>query len=208
MDHHVHQVGLQALAHGESGQLSLLLVALDLDHQMRLDPGGQLLRREGLGDVVLRAELEGAQAVVHLLSLGQEDDGDMRRLRERAQAAAGLEAVAVGQVDVQHEQVRGALGEGAFEPAETLHAAHPEPGPGQRGRDDPDDGGIVFQEQHLPSGSRPRLRRRDHGRSRPGSGSMSARTSLMSWRLAGFWRKATSCASGILARISSRGTAV
>ena len=69
-----------------------------------LDPGQQLAGREGLGDVVVGAELEAEDAVVFSSTGGDEDDGDGAEGGVIAQAAADVEAVSPGNHDVEQEE--------------------------------------------------------------------------------------------------------
>ena len=57
--------------------------------------------RERLGEVVVAAELEPEHAVDLAVARGEEDDGDLRRL---PQALHHLEAVDVGEPDVEHDE--------------------------------------------------------------------------------------------------------
>ena len=67
----------------------------------RLHAGDELGRRERLGDVVVGAELEAEHPVDLGVAGGEEDHRDRRGL---AQAAAHLEAVDVGEADVEHDE--------------------------------------------------------------------------------------------------------
>ena len=69
----------------------------------RLHPGHQLGGRERLGEVVVAAELEPEHAVDLAVAGGEEDHRDVRGL---AQSAAHLEAVDVGETDVEHDEAR------------------------------------------------------------------------------------------------------
>ena len=81
--------------------------------QERPDPAHQLAQGEGLGDVVVRAQLEADDLVELVAAGGQEQD---RRLgADRAQAAEDLEAVDAREADVEHDQV-GRLGRGELQP--------------------------------------------------------------------------------------------
>ena len=70
-----------------------------------MDARQQLARVEGLGQVVVGADLE-ADDAVDVLDLGGEHD-DRRRVVGRAQAAADRQAVFAGQHQVEHDQVDG-----------------------------------------------------------------------------------------------------
>ena len=71
--------------------------------QQRADTQGQLLEREGLGDVVIAAADEAGDAVV-LGFAGSEED-NRHEIAIRAQPAAHLEAIDVGQHHVEHDDV-------------------------------------------------------------------------------------------------------
>jgi hypothetical protein len=70
-----------------------------------LDPQAQLLDVEGLGDVIVGAQLQPGDAVAALVPLGEEQDGDVTGAQVSAQAAAHLVAVDVREDDVQEDQV-------------------------------------------------------------------------------------------------------
>ncbi|MCO5614897.1 hypothetical protein L7F22_069182 [Adiantum nelumboides] len=67
------------------------------------DPQGQLARAEGLGDVVVGAELEPTDTVVLLAERGEEHDREVRSLR--LQLAADRQAVPAGQHEVEDDHV-------------------------------------------------------------------------------------------------------
>ena len=69
----------------------------------RLDAHEQLGEREGLGEVVVAAGVEAAEAVAQRVARGQEQDrgGDAAR----PQRLADVAAVGVGQADVEDEDV-------------------------------------------------------------------------------------------------------
>ena len=68
----------------------------------RLDAGHQLAGVEGLGHIVIGAQLQ-ADDLVHVVGAGgEDDDGDVARL---AQLAADLEAVHLRHHDVEDDQV-------------------------------------------------------------------------------------------------------
>ncbi len=73
--------------------------------QQRLDAGQQLARLEGLGQVVVGAELEADDAVGGLAARGQHHQRQAARGRLAAQLAREVEAVAIGQHQVEHERV-------------------------------------------------------------------------------------------------------
>ena len=74
--------------------------------QHRLDARDELGRRERFGHVVVGAELEPEHAVDLAVAGGEEDHGDRRRLPK---PAAHLEAVDVGEPDVEHDEARPVL---------------------------------------------------------------------------------------------------
>ena len=71
--------------------------------QDRSDAGDELVGREGLDDVVVGADLEPDDAIDLVVAGGQEQHGDVRALPE---PTADLEAVEVGQADVEHGEHR------------------------------------------------------------------------------------------------------
>ena len=71
--------------------------------QNALDPGDELARIERLRQVVVGADLETDDLVHVLVASGQHQDRDVGAL---AHAAADLEAVHVGQVEVEDDQRR------------------------------------------------------------------------------------------------------
>jgi len=74
--------------------------------QHRLHPAAELAERERLGDVVVGPELQ-AQDLVDLLGLGGQHDD--RHAAARPQTPADLEAVDLGQHQVEHDEVDRAL---------------------------------------------------------------------------------------------------
>ena len=75
------------------------------------NPREELARVEGLGEVVVRADLE-PDHLVHVLALGgQHDDGQGGPLGRRADLAADLEAVHAGQHQVEQDEVGTGLAE-------------------------------------------------------------------------------------------------
>ena len=86
----------------------------------RADAGEQLARREGLREVVVRAELEPHHAVRLLAARGEHDD---RHVGAGAQLAADLEAVLAGQHEVQQHRVVAAR-ERLLEPAPPVGDVH------------------------------------------------------------------------------------
>ena len=74
--------------------------------QVRLHPRHQLARAEGLGDVIVAADFEAQHAIHFIGSRRQEEDGDPGQRAVLPHAAAEVETVAVGQHDVENDQVR------------------------------------------------------------------------------------------------------
>ena len=70
--------------------------------QQRPDPGGELLRHDGLGDVVVGARLEPGDEVV---SVGLSGDDDDRHDARRAQGTAHVESRHVGETQVEQHEV-------------------------------------------------------------------------------------------------------
>ena len=68
------------------------------------DARDQLLEAERLGDVVVAAQREAADLVLGGVARGEEDDRDLRAAG--AEPACDLEALHVGQHDVEHHQLR------------------------------------------------------------------------------------------------------
>ena len=85
---------------GEPGRAGLAAGA----PQDRADPGGQLLQAERLGDVVVAAEGQPADLVVGRVPGGQEDHRGTGTAV--AQLPDDLEAVQVGEHDVEDDEVR------------------------------------------------------------------------------------------------------
>ena len=69
----------------------------------RPDPGEQFVDAERLGDVVVGAGVERVHLVLAAGPAGQHDDRDVG---PAAQAADDVDAVHVGQAEVEHDQVR------------------------------------------------------------------------------------------------------
>ncbi len=70
--------------------------------QNRLDPGKQLARLEGLGQIIVGAELQPDDAVHGVAARGEHED---RGVAPGADAPAHFEAVEVGQHQIEDEQV-------------------------------------------------------------------------------------------------------
>src|SRR5262249_13392224 len=70
--------------------------------QQRADTAPELTNREGLGDVVVRAQLEAENLVELFTASGQHDD---RHVAAGAEAAADLETVDLRQHQVEHDKV-------------------------------------------------------------------------------------------------------
>ena len=73
--------------------------------QQRLDARQQLARLEGLGQVVVGAQLEADDAVDGLAARGEHQQRQAARAGVGAQLAREVEAVAVGQHEVEHQRV-------------------------------------------------------------------------------------------------------
>jgi len=71
--------------------------------QQRAHPGQQLGEREGLAQVIVRAELQAPDAVVDLIARREEQD--RRVLARRADAAQDLPAVHLRKHHVEHDEV-------------------------------------------------------------------------------------------------------
>src|SRR5680860_811818 len=108
--------GNASLAHVVGRDLDAQIPGLDLVGQLltrrhrsrgstqdRLHASGELTRRERLGDVVVRAELQTHHAVVFVASGGEHDH---RHRRVLPQAPADLETVDPGQHEVEDHEVR------------------------------------------------------------------------------------------------------
>ena len=108
-------------------------------------PGDQLDQREGLRDVVVATDGEPGDLVLKRVTGGEEEHRDPEPVV--AQAPGDLEAVEVGEHDVEHDQVgRPFLGrlEGAAAVGGLLDV---EPLIAQRGRDRVDDRRFVVDDQ-------------------------------------------------------------
>jgi hypothetical protein len=75
----------------------------------RPDARDQLARREGLGDVVVGAQLEAEHLVALLDTARHHDHGDRRRVGVLLEPAADLPAVELGHHDVEQDDVRPGL---------------------------------------------------------------------------------------------------
>ena len=84
--------------------------------QKRGNAQRQLFEREGLGHVVVAATDEAGDSVVFCVTRGEKDD--RHEITVRAQSAADLEAVNVGQHHVEHDEIGRRPGRG-FKRAET-----------------------------------------------------------------------------------------
>ncbi len=74
--------------------------------QHGLDARQQLARREGLGDVVIRAALEAGDLVGLLRARGQHDDRDVARILVAPQLPGQLQPAGVRQHPVEQDEVR------------------------------------------------------------------------------------------------------
>jgi len=79
--------------------------------QQGADAGQQPVHGEGLGDVVVGADVEGTDAVLLLHPGGDHDDRQVARRRPATQLAADLEARELRQHPVQQDQVGPGLGD-------------------------------------------------------------------------------------------------
>mmetsp|Transcript_10445 Transcript_10445/g.42618 ORF Transcript_10445/g.42618 Transcript_10445/m.42618 type:complete len:696 (-) Transcript_10445:2300-4387(-) len=79
--------------------------------QQGLDAGLQLARLEGLGEVVVGTQFQAEDAIHGLAARRQHQHRLMAPARVAAQPAAEVQAVAVGQHQVQHDQFEAALGQ-------------------------------------------------------------------------------------------------
>ena len=125
--------------------------------QRRPHPRQQLLRAEGLGHVVVRAAIQRHDLV--LLVPARRHDHD-RPLRPAAQAADQLLPVAVGQPQIQQDQVRVVLGGHAQRVVPICRLQHVVAAGGQHGLQIMADARIVLHDQNphrvvLPSGLLP-----------------------------------------------------
>src|SRR5438132_2353058 len=68
----------------------------------RTDPGDELLRAEGLGEVVVRAELQADELVGLLAAAREHDDGDRRLATDRA---GDVEAIDLGKPEIEHHEI-------------------------------------------------------------------------------------------------------
>src|SRR5438477_9482273 len=102
-------------AHLEALPIDLEVADLDLDlapdridasaARDRADPGDELARREGLGHVVVGADLEAEDLVTLLDAAGDHDDGNGAGLGVLLEATADLPAVQLGHHDVEQDEV-------------------------------------------------------------------------------------------------------
>ena len=168
--------------------------------QQRLDARQQLARLERLGQVVVGAELEADDAVHRLAARGEHQQRQVARARVGAQLAAEVEAVAVGQHQVEHQRVvaaRGAAARGrrpASRRSSTSKPARPQVVADHRG-----EAGVVVDQQQAwrhramdesPGAERPRrsaasrtMAPRDVIAARRASRSMRCmRSSMRAWR--------------------------
>jgi hypothetical protein len=70
--------------------------------QQRAYPGQQLLERERLDDVVIRATVKALDPILHFVLGSQEEDG---RVTGGTQAAANFETVHAGHENIENDQV-------------------------------------------------------------------------------------------------------
>jgi hypothetical protein len=112
------------------------------------DPGGQLLKPERLGHVVVAADGEPGDLVVLGVLRGQEDHRDL--VSVPAQPADYLEPVDVGQHHVQDEQVEGAVPGQAERVRSVLRRGHLEAEEAQRGGDGFSQEELVVHDEQVP----------------------------------------------------------
>ena len=123
---------LAAQGHHAAAEVDRQVAALDrlllgrvADHprapQGGLDPAAELAHREGLGDVVVGADLEPGDLVGLAAFRGQHDD---RHLAARAQLAADLDPVELGQHQVEDDEVEARLVEALERFAAVVGAGH------------------------------------------------------------------------------------
>ena len=108
------------------------------------DARDELAGAERLRQVVVGALVETEQLVGLLAARGGHDD---RRLRAGVDAAADLDAVEAGQHQVEHDQVRGALGEGVERGEAVPDDAHVVALAQQVALDDLGDDGFVLDDE-------------------------------------------------------------
>jgi hypothetical protein len=134
----------------------------------RLHAGDDLARGEGLGDVVVGAELDADDPVDLVVAARQEQHGHVAL---RTQAAADLQPVHARHVDVEHDQIGRVLGDAGQRglPVRGLRAG--EAGLFQREHEQLADVRVVVHDEHgarlrTGDGHRPRGfdRRVEHGR--------------------------------------------
>ena len=115
--------------------------------QQRLDAREQLARLEGLGQVVVGAELQTDDAVHRLAARGQHQQRQAAQARIGAQLARQVQAVAVGQHQVEHQHVE----ELALQPCAPLREisghGHLQTGRTQVGTDHAGQPGIVVDQE-------------------------------------------------------------
>ena len=96
-----HQCPLRAHARGGNGTG---FRALEND----IDAGHEFARAEGLGDVIITADLEPQHAINFLVAGGEEEN---RRFRGLANLSTYFEPIALRHADVEHDEVRSLLSE-------------------------------------------------------------------------------------------------
>ncbi len=112
------------------------------------DAGHHLARVEGLGDVVVGAQLQADDAVGVIDPRGEHDDRDGGGGGVGAQGAGDVEAVAVGQHQVEHEQVGALAAQGAHGAGPVVGADDPEAGLLQVGPHQARDLAVVVHHQN------------------------------------------------------------
>ena len=106
--------------------------------------GLQLARLEGLGEIVVGAELEADDAVHRLAARGQHQD---RHVAGAAQAAAEIEPVGIGQHEVEDDRVEGLALELGLAVAAGAGDGHAKARPAEIVRNHPGEAVVVVDHQ-------------------------------------------------------------
>lgn len=104
---HEHERLLEVVARDPQEAVVRLLQAPQ--RELRAHPCEHDGEVEGLGDVVVRAGLERPHDVVRLVEAGDDDDRQVERRVRLAQPREEIEAAAVGETDVEQDQVEAAV---------------------------------------------------------------------------------------------------
>ena len=97
--------GLASRVDGQVGDLDDLRRQRRTASQQRAQSGEQLVELERLDEIVVRARVEAGDLVVHAVARGEHED--RRSNVARAERSGHLQAVALGQHDVEHDRVVG-----------------------------------------------------------------------------------------------------